>query len=180
MFKIDSLILSSAQKQSLIALTDLKDKFFSLLWRGSKHGFEDSTFHRLCDDKGKTLLVIKDAENCIFGGFTSVPWSTEGFYKSDSTAFLFTLTNPSGTPMKLKVNEPENAVLHSSLGPTFGWGYDLFVSCLSNTNRRSCMLLRSYDNELPNGKKGVGRFIIGAEYYKFKTMEVEVFKVLGW
>ena len=66
--------------------------------------------------------ISEGGYNCIFDlifklkflskfGFTSVPWSYETYdymssvdrYKTDSTAFLFTLTNSSDTPMKFKV-----------------------------------------------------------------------------
>ena len=108
---MDSLILSSDQETFLLALTDLEDKTFSLLWRGSRDGFDLETFNRLCYGQGKTLFVVKNTESYIFGGFTSVPWSYETYdymssvdrYKTDSTAFLFTLTNSSDTPMKFKV-----------------------------------------------------------------------------
>ena len=67
MFKMDSLILSPDQETSLLALTDLEDNVFSLLWRGSRDGFEAKTFHRLCDWQGETLTVIKNTEGFIFG-----------------------------------------------------------------------------------------------------------------
>ena len=97
---MDSLILSSAEKHSLTALTGLNENSFSLLWRGSRDGFEPETFHRLCDGQGKTLTIIKNNKGFIFGGFTSVPWSSKGGDITDYTAFLFTLTNSSDTPMR--------------------------------------------------------------------------------
>ena len=50
----------------------------SLLYRGSRDGFKASDFHRLCDNKGETLVIIKSTDNYIFGGYTSINWeSTE-------------------------------------------------------------------------------------------------------
>ena len=177
---MDSLILSTAQKHSLIALTGLKDKTFSLLWRGTRDGFEAKTFNRLCDGQGKTLLVIKNTEGWIFGGFTSVTWSSpsEDEFKTDSTVFLFTLTNPSAKPLKLEVTRQKKAVWHcSSQGPIFGTGPDLIVLDESNADRDSYMYLDSY--EYPNGLSEAegGQFIVGGEDNKFQTSEVEVFKV---
>ena len=110
------------------------------------------------------MTIIKNTNGFIFVGFISVPWSSSISFRTDSTAFLFTLTNPSGTPMKLKVNHPGRAVLHSSyLGPGFGDGADLVVNNESNTNRDSSMILNSY--KFPNGKSGRegGQFIVGGE-----------------
>ena len=50
-----------------------------LLMRGTEDGFTSEKFHRLCDNMGPTLTVIK-SENSefgtdqIFGGFTTVSW----------------------------------------------------------------------------------------------------------
>ena len=82
--------------------------------------------------------------------------------------------------MKLKVNEPENAVKHCSYsGPKFGSGYDLYVSDESNTDRKGFMSLSSY--EFPNEKsdREGGQFIVGGDDWSFQTTEVEVFKVLS-
>jgi len=162
--------LSAAQEISFLELTGFENKLFSLLWRGSRDGFDAETFHRLCDGKANTVTVIKNTSGFIFGGSTAIPWSSSDDYKEDSTAFLFSLTNPSNIPLKLKVISPENAVYHSSTyGPTFGSGHDLQVSNLSNTNRQSFMKLTSY--EFPNGESE------GSEI-KFQTVEIEVFQVL--
>jgi hypothetical protein len=160
-------------------LTGFENKSFSLLWRGSRDGFDVAAFHRLCDGKANTVTVIKNTNGFIFGGFTSLPWnSSGGVYHGDNSAFLFSLTNPSNTPLKLKVKPAQNAVWHhSNYGPTFGDGWDLYVSSLSNTNRQNFMNLTSY--EFPNGLSGNegGEFIVGGSDSYFQTVEIEVFQV---
>ncbi len=91
---------------------------------------------------------------------------------------FFSLTNPGNTPLKLKVNFPENAVCHfSNYGPTFGGGYDLHVSNLSDTNRESYLNLVSY--EFPNNIKGKeGGILIGGSDHNFQTVKIEVFQVV--
>jgi hypothetical protein len=177
---MDSSILSAAQEISFLSLTGFEKNSFSLLWRGSRDGFDAAEFHRLCDGKSNTVTVIKNTNGFIFGGFTSIPWSSSRcVYKADHSAFLFTLTNPSNTPFKLRVSSPQKAVYHwSKNGPSFGAGYDLFVSSLSNTNRDSYMNLSSY--EFPNEISGFegGKFIGGGSDGTFKSDEIEVFQVL--
>jgi len=240
---MDSVILSAAQKLFFLELTGFNNKSFSLLWRGSRDGFDKEDFHRLCDGKVNTVTVIKNTNGFIFGGFTSIPWSSSGasiadsssvdddyqvdstsddddsqadsssddddsqadsssdddqsdstsddddnqadsspndIFKTVRTAFLFSLTNPSNTPLKLKVKLSKYAVaVQSDGGPTFGtFGHDLRVSSLSNTNRDSHMNLFSY--EFPKGKSGTegGRFIVGGPDHFFQTDEIEVFQVL--
>jgi len=173
---MDSSILCAAQQISFLALTGFENKLFSLLWRGSRDGFYAAAFHRLCDGKANTVTVIKNTNGFIFGGFTAIPWSSSDDYKEDSTAFLFSLTNPSSTLLKLKVKPGQDAVSHYSLsGPKFG---DLHVSSSSNTNRDSYMNFSSY--EFPNGKGGNegGKFIAGGSNNYFQTTEIEVFQFL--
>ncbi len=177
---MDSAIMSAAQKISFLALTGFENKSFSLLWRGSRDGFDAAAFHRLCDGKANTVTVIKNTNGFIFGGFTSIPWSSSNdVYKADNTAFLFSLINPTNTPLKLKVESPEDAVYHQSkYGPTFGVCHDLHVSLLSNINSESSVYLGSY--EFPNGVNGNegGEFIVGGSDFFFQTAEIEVFQVL--
>ena len=47
----------------------------SLLYRASTDGFTPADFHRCCDNKGPTLVLIKSGE-CIFGGYTSQSWES--------------------------------------------------------------------------------------------------------
>jgi len=176
---VDSASMSAAQQISFLALTGFENKSFSLLWRGSRDGFDITEFHRLCDGKTNTVTIIKNTNGFIFGGFTSIPWSSLSGYKGDNTSFLFSLTNPSNTPLKLKVKSQEHAICQgSSYGPTFGGGFDLHVSSLSNTNRGSYMKFHSY--EFSNGIRGseAGKLIVGGSDHKFQSVEIEVFQVL--
>ena len=69
-------------------------RFFNLLYRASRDGFGADDFHQRCDYKGPTLIVIKDNQNEIFGGFTSKSWifSISGHMNADNRAFLFSIT----------------------------------------------------------------------------------------
>ena len=51
---------------------------FSLLFRASADGMSGEAFHRCCDNKGPTLVVVKSETN-IFGGFTSKSWESREF-----------------------------------------------------------------------------------------------------
>jgi hypothetical protein len=162
-----------------MALVGFKKKSFSLLLRGSRDGFSAAAFHRLCDGKPNTLTIVKNTNNCIFGGFTSIPWSSSLGCTSDTRAFLFTLTNPSNNPFKLRITDPDTAVFHNSTtGPIFGDCSDLNIHALSHTRRDNYVNLKSY--EFPNGKSGDegGKFIVGGTDNQFQTVEIEVFQVL--
>jgi len=159
---------------SLIGFDSTPAKKFTLLWRGTRDGFEASKFHSLCDDKPNTLTVVKTTTDCIFGGFTSVPWLSSGAWKQDNKAFLFSLKNPRNQLLKLNIKANDvSAIYHgSSYGPLFGSGNDLFISNLSNTNSTSYSNCpSSYTNNNISSPYYLG------DSQNFQTVEVEVFQV---
>jgi len=163
-------------------LTGFESKYFSLLWRGSRDGFEIPTFHSRCDGKANTLTLIKNTHGYVFGGYTAVPWSSPSSYTdhSDTTAFLFSLKNPSNNPLKLKVIESDYAVHHhSTYGPVFGRfvkGRDL--SFYNFDDSSNCMDFKSYES--PDGKNGDegGKYVVGGSTNYYKTVEIEVFQII--
>ena len=62
-----------------------------LIYQGSRDGFMANDFHRLCDDKGPTATLIKSEEGHVFGGYTSVSWTSPNSVtlEKDDNAFLF-------------------------------------------------------------------------------------------
>lgn len=48
---------------------------WKLLYRASEHDYNALSFHRHCDNRGSTLIIIKSTEGWIFGGYTTQPWS---------------------------------------------------------------------------------------------------------
>lgn len=107
--------------------------YFSLLYRASVDGATPTDFHRCCDNKGPTLVVIKSGEY-ICGGYTSKSWEPASILKAieDSDSFLFTLVNPSESkPMMLKpISDAHGGIrCDNKRGPCFGTPkqYDLEV-----------------------------------------------------
>ena len=64
-----------------------------LLYKMSRDGNKFATFHKLCDNKGKTLILIKSSEGFVIGGFTPLDWNTISLWKNNNDTFLFSLTN---------------------------------------------------------------------------------------
>jgi hypothetical protein len=107
-----SQILSGNQPSDLIKLCGFssKDKW-TLLYRGTRDGFEANDFHSKCDDHPNTLTIIKaSGSSYIFGGFTSVHWDRTSDYKSDPNAFLFSLTNRDNQPCKMRNIKTEYSI----------------------------------------------------------------------
>ena len=43
-------------------------------WRASVDGWLNKIFHKLCDYKGPTVLIVRVDRKYIFGGYTSLSW----------------------------------------------------------------------------------------------------------
>jgi len=54
-----------------------------LLYRASRDGWGASDFHRMCDDKGATVTVVKSSDGYIFGGYTDVAWGQIGVWSME-------------------------------------------------------------------------------------------------
>lgn len=50
----------------------------SLLFRASNYGFSGEKFHRYCNDRGSTVVIARNSENIIFGGFSVPSWEHAG------------------------------------------------------------------------------------------------------
>ena len=55
---------------------------------------DPSTFHRKCDNKGATIIAVKDDKGYVFGGYVSVSYTGKGQNGKtgkDPNAWLFAL-----------------------------------------------------------------------------------------
>ena len=91
---------------------------FKLIFRKSEDGDTTADFHRLCDNKGKTLIMIETIEGRKFGGFTNDSWNTSSNWRSNPNDFVFSLD----LNKKYSNNNNSNStVSSSSQGPVFGY-----------------------------------------------------------
>ncbi len=173
-------ILTNTQEYfELIKLCEFSpsDKW-SLLYRGTRDGFDSHDFHSKCDGHSNTLTIFKAKESeFIFGGFTTVSWESPAFFKwkSDANAFIFSLTNKDNKPVKMKIkpNRHRYAIgCYSSSGPSFGC--DIRIANNANTTMNSHSRLGSsfkhpkYEEETNEAKT----FLAGSFYFQLDEIEV--------
>jgi len=90
-----------------------------LLYRKSRDGDSYNTFHRLCDNKGKTLILIKGTENFIIGAYTTINWDDySDKWLKDDESFVFSLTN--NKIYRKKEKSTESIYCYQNCGPWFG------------------------------------------------------------
>nr|XP_020670923.1 interferon-induced protein 44-like [Pogona vitticeps] len=128
MFNVQSR-LTKEEKRSLSYLVGSKQ--FSLLYKGSVHGYNANAFHSICNRQGPTVVVGYNGSGYIFGGFTVESYTSSEGYLNDGKAFLFRLKGKDGElgPLKIPVKMANQAVYDlSQTGPNFGDNALLFLS----------------------------------------------------
>ena len=146
---------------------------FTQLWKGSQDGFGAATFHSKCNSKGPTLTVIKSNNDKIFGGYTSEPWRSRQDWAQDTTAFIYSLTNKA----KCATQKNQYSIAdHSSYGPIFGHGYDIFIydNCNATTSNYCESQASNSTYALPPGADN--NFLAGSK--NFTVKEIEVYAVI--
>ena len=106
--------------------TDLK-----LIYRASRDGWAKEVFHKLCDNQGPTIVMVRSSVGRrVSGGFTSVPWTSEGGWKEDQPAFLFSVDSE----LKFPIVKNFSAVYHHAHGPSFTNCFNLLNMNVGKTN----------------------------------------------
>lgn len=72
-------------------LSSEKATKLDLKFKGPYYNFDATRFHLEYDNMVPCLVLVETYEGGRFGGFTNNTWKGENEYKSDSTAFLFSL-----------------------------------------------------------------------------------------
>ncbi|CDW73405.1 tldc domain-containing protein [Stylonychia lemnae] len=146
--------------------------------KGTRDGFQAFDFHKHCDNQGPTISFIKSEHGQIFGGYTSLSWtSANGQYYKDNNAFLFNLNK---NTLHKQYQNFDNAVRHQiDYQMTFGGGFDINISNNCNNNNSSYCRL-GYTYMPPQGFKYDDQYAKDylAGSYKFKVIEIEVYSVL--
>ena len=168
----DSLIINNNNMyiNYLINWINSKQSFKTiLLYRKSRDGDDYETFHKLCDRKGTTLVLIKSSENFIIGGYTPINWDNESGWLKDDETFVFSLTN--GKVFR-KASKSTDSIWCTKYGPYFAeigfrergkknmsQGYFLYSTTL---------YFEKFNEIIPNEKKD--RF--------FDVDEVEIYNII--
>ncbi|UJR13700.1 hypothetical protein I4U23_000711 [Adineta vaga] len=173
--------LLTKQQQVLFSSLFSKPKKWLLIYKATRDGFGSGDFHRLCNNRGATLTLIQTRNrlsmkkrHTIFGGYTTIPWSSRyGFYR-DSQAFLFLLNQHQLTRFNIRSND-EIAVSHNLIsGPIFGFD-DIHVCHRSNENNFShSKFPNCYEDSDANG---LGKKTFSKAKH-FLINEIEVYMVV--
>jgi hypothetical protein len=167
-------VLSQTQQQQLNAWDGNPNQKWTLCYRGTQDGFNSNTFHNKCDSKSQTLVVLRETNGNVFGGFNSSTWAGGGSYYSPGGTWLYTFKN------NYKANwggqcagQSYGTYNHPSYGPTWGGGHDLHV----DSSMKSGYTYFGYSYSCPVGSCGTGacQSYLASQYSGWQLNEVEVF-----
>ena len=131
-------------RQLNIWINPFKSLKFELIFTASINGDDCKNFHKFCDGKGPTVTICKSDKGQIFGGYVTVPFSSDNKVHYDDKAFLFSLTN--NKKFSIKTKEP--AVCHLYYwGPLFGNNHkeDLAIPQYGLRGKRNLSEPNSYE-----------------------------------
>ncbi|EXX58925.1 uncharacterized protein OCT59_021046 [Rhizophagus irregularis] len=137
---------------------------FKLLISGSRDGFSPEKFHKICDNKARTLTIVKvKGGNEIIGGYNPVVWKSKSSYGTASNSFIFSFKNDDCILSRVK-NERSAILNNSSYGPSFGNG-DLVLS--GNNSYSGCCKRGSYEKSI----RGTGDTFSVEDYEVYQISE---------
>ena len=194
LFDTDSKILSSCVKKVYFIKQILEWSGFKkmeLIYIGSRDGSSSESFHSKCDNQGPTIVLYKNNNEGIFGGFTSISWQSKENIVKDPSSFLFTLINIHNTkPEKFPCKKTARIKFSLNKGPCFGLYRDVIselynisfdkdkcdISVGKNFYKDMCFsdFPCSYDDVLG---LGYSVFTSNSNSKNFQILEIEVFKL---
>lgn len=135
---------------------------FQLITRGSRDGFTGEIFHKMCDNKGPTITVLRlKNESSILGGYSPIDWDTNrrGNFEKTSDSFIFSFTDKETILSRIK--EPDNAIYQFD-GSNF---VDLQLNYTFNSKNGVYYSLRAYEKKIIQNE---GNFFVD-EYEVFSV-----------
>ena len=144
-----------------------------MIFRGSRDGWKTTDYHRLCDDKGPIVVIVKVHNGRICGGYAS-NWKgpSSGVWEKDPKAFLFSLDLETNYHQPTQ-GEAKNVCFHINNGPYFGWGGSLGLCSTMNLSNYGYCCINS--KSLSVGGDSEGRSELTGCKDRFTCSELEVF-----
>ena len=138
---------------------------FKLLYRKSIDGKSANDFHKKCDGKSNTLILIKTKSGRRFGGFTEAEWDNYSKFKNYKKGFVFSIDN---NEIYHNSKGDYNIYCYNNIGPSFRGGpHDFTISNYANMTDQSFEYI--YDKYIKNERKYV---LEGNKNFYVKDYEV--------
>jgi hypothetical protein len=142
------------------------------LYRASRDGWNVSDFHRLCDEKGPTVVIVKVSNGRLCGGYCSIGWKSSGYWQHDNNSFLFSLDS---LKKYNKSQQGHSGHLHweKIYGPYFGNSSLVFYPTPMNQANNGICDINTSSLTVPGDSQGNSE--LTGMTGKFTCAELEVF-----
>ena len=145
-----------------------KDIKFKLLFKKSRDGNTTKDFHDLCDNKGKTLIIIETTEGRKFGGVAYDNWNTNDSWRTNPKDFVFSLD------LNKKYNYSGSG--YTTVGDiTYGFAFGDYRTSAVDICFNNKSLNDGISNSSPSFKTNKE---LNKGNEKFRTKEIEVYKII--
>jgi hypothetical protein len=108
------------------------------LYRASEHGFTIASFHRICDNKGPTVVLIRAENGRVAAGYSCVSWTSVNSFEANPRGFLCAIDINENSLCLIK-GVPRNCQINQYIdqGPGFSGGVYISDACNKNYNSSS-------------------------------------------
>lgn len=169
-FNFDSLILPNTNMHGDLKQLIPKATKFELLYRFTRDG-NVNKFHEKCDGAGPTLVIVKSENDRILGGYTDIPWASQGGdQKGNGNTFVYSVRE-NGSIKKLKISQGFTESYHAKDYLQFGNE----VIEIGTSNQCQTKFLKN-DGVMFDPKIDINCYFTGKR--KFAVTEIEVFKCI--
>ena len=119
----DKIIKTEEEINELFSfISNGRERQFRLLYSPTLEANKKEDFHKNCDNKGSTIILVETSNGRRFGAFASLSWKSNNQWVNDPCACIFSLDNHK----KYNLLLPQNAYYGGSgYGPHFGLGDQL-------------------------------------------------------
>ncbi|KAJ6255082.1 hypothetical protein M0813_11739 [Anaeramoeba flamelloides] len=149
-------------------------------------GWKNQTFHQKCDNKGKSIVLIKLKNKSLFGGFAAVDWdsTTSGWKQSTGNkSFLFSLISMDPNflePLKMPCNQNQCYEIRCNPrnGPKFGGGADLQLGWNGKNMKEDTWSNLGHTYKTPFGYKyesNEARSFLAGSFNNWDIYQIEIF-----
>lgn len=147
-----------------------KEVQYSICYKATYHGDSAVEFRNKCEGISPLLVIIETVDGYRFGGYTTQSFSSEGIYKEDHEAFIFSFD----TKKKYKVKLPEKAVGDFTISfPYFGQQDIILHPGFFNNSSSYTQFPYTYEKD----PDSIGDYILTGGIKHFKVKEVEICSV---
>ena len=158
-----------------------------LLYKMKRDGCSPEIFHKRCDNKGATLILVSANKGHVFGAFNPTSWVSQYCYSECDEAFLFSLQEPTNErkafKCPLRPYKHEFAIKQSESGFSPGFGEanncDFFIA-FKSPERSYCKLGTVYEppEDLAKGlsSEEVNCLLAGKET-EWEIDEIEIYSI---